>query len=149
MTQQLENIHLFSKNGEYASFDKETYSLMTLSKLTYQVIDFLQSGMSVLEVSKETGVTVGDIINLISRLNSKRILSSTKKSECEKAIINRITLHISNDCNLRCKYCYASGGNYKQKRGLMTEQTARQFIIFVWKHLRRLKILFFSVVSHS
>lgn len=79
MTQQLENIHLFSKNGEYASFDKETYSLMTLSKLTYQVIDFLQSGMSVLEVSKKTGVTVGDIINLISRLNSKRILSGTKK----------------------------------------------------------------------
>ena len=145
MTQQLDNIHLFSKNGEYASFDKETYSLMTLSKLTYQVIDFLQSGMSVLEVSKETGVTVGDIINLISRLNSKRILSSTKKSECEKAIINRITLHISNDCNLRCKYCYASGGNYKQKRGLMTEQTARQFIDFCMETFEEIEnIVFFG-----
>lgn len=130
MTQQLKNIHLFSRNGEYASFNKETYSLMALSELTYQVIDFLQKGMNICEVSLKTGVAISDIENFVKKISSKETLSNIKTAEVKKPIINRITLHISNDCNLRCKYCYASGGNYKQKRGLMTEQTAKQFIDF-------------------
>lgn len=145
MVQQLENIHLFSKNGEYASFDKETYSLMTLSELTHQVINFLQKGMSVLEVSMKVGVSVNDIENLVSKLSSPKTLSKENGVEIKKPIINRITLHISNDCNLRCKYCYASGGNYKQKRGLMTEQTAKQFIDFCIETFEQVEnIVFFG-----
>lgn len=141
----LQNIHLFSRNGEYASFDKETYSLMALKKLTYQVIDFLQSGMSVLEVSMKTGVAVSDIENLVSKLDTQISLTNTKETAKKKPCINRITLHISNDCNLRCKYCYASGGNYKQKRGLMTEQTARQFIDFCVETFEEIEnIVFFG-----
>ena len=105
MTQQLKNIHLFSRNGEYASFNKETYSLMALSELTYQVIDFLQKGMNICEVSLKTGVAISDIENFVKKISSKETLSNKKTAEVKKPIINRITLHISNDCNLRCKYC--------------------------------------------
>ncbi len=145
MTQQLENIHLISRNGEYASFDKETYSLLSLNELTYQVIGFLQSGMSVLEVSLKTGVAVSEIKNLVSTLDAQVPLSNAKEKENKKPVVNRITLHISNDCNLRCKYCYASGGNYKQKRGLMTEQTAKQFMDFCVEEFERIEnIVFFG-----
>ena len=145
MTRQLKNIHLFSRDGEYASFDKETYSLLSLNELTYQVIDFLQKDMSALEVSLNTGVPVGDIENLVSKLANPVSLPNIKETENKKPIINRITLHISNDCNLRCKYCYASGGNYKQKRGLMTEQTAKQFVDFCIETFERIEnIVFFG-----
>lgn len=38
--------------------------------------------------------------------------------------LDRLVLHVSNDCNLRCQYCYAQGGSYGQDRGLMTPQIA-------------------------
>ncbi|MBM7689866.1 hypothetical protein BCR24_13320 [Enterococcus ureilyticus] len=30
--------------------------------------------------------------------------------------LNRLVLHMTNDCNLRCTYCYANGGNYHSDR---------------------------------
>ena len=33
-------------------------------------------------------------------------------------------LHVSNDCNLRCAYCYAAGGSYGRTRRAMSPRTA-------------------------
>jgi len=38
--------------------------------------------------------------------------------------LSRLTLHISNTCNLGCTYCYASGGDYGLGRKLMTSDNA-------------------------
>ena len=60
----------------------------------------------------------------------------------KRKVIRRITLHISNDCNLRCKYCFGGGGSYNQERNLMTEQTAIEFVDFcVEQELKRLSFL--------
>lgn len=57
----------------------------------------------------------------------------------------QITLCVSNDCNLRCKYCYAQGGNYGMQRQLMTFETAERFIDFCVCHFKSIKyILFFG-----
>lgn len=132
MAQFLENIHLFERNEEYASFDKNTFSLTPLNKFTYQVIKMLQDGVGVKSISLQLNVPINEIETLINRL-TPQIVNENKGKDIdkeEKPVIRRITLHISNDCNLRCKYCYASGGNYKMKRGLMTEATASAFVDF-------------------
>lgn len=144
MAQLLENIHLFSRNGEYASFDKNTFSLVSLNELTYQVLRMLQEGQNILEVSLQTGVPINEIENLVNRFTSKSI-EKVEYEESKKPNVSRITLHISNDCNLRCKYCYASGGNYNQKRGLMSEQTAKQFVDFCIDTFSRIEnVVFFG-----
>lgn len=37
-------------------------------------------------------------------------------------ILNRLVINLSNCCNLRCKYCYANGGNYHSDSSIMTKQ---------------------------
>ena len=39
-----------------------------------------------------------------------------------------ITLHVSHGCNLRCAYCFASGGAYGSKPAIMTPAVARQAV---------------------
>lgn len=34
-----------------------------------------------------------------------------------------LILHISNDCNLNCRYCFAGHGSYRSSKGMMTEET--------------------------
>ena len=59
--------------------------------------------------------------------------------------MKRITLCVSNDCDLRCKYCYAHGGNYGQNRLLMHEKTALDFVDFCYRELRELdNVMFFG-----
>jgi uncharacterized protein len=41
-----------------------------------------------------------------------------------RPVLSRLTLHVSNTCNLGCTYCYASGGDYGLGRKLMTSDSA-------------------------
>jgi len=47
-------------------------------------------------------------------------------------VLQKLVLNVSNDCTLRCRYCYAHGGQYTQPRGLMSAEIARQAIIRIY-----------------
>ena len=68
-----------------------------------------------------------------------------QNTDYAEGYVNRIMLCVSNDCNLRCKYCYAMGGNYGVARGLMTKETADNFIEFCIRNFKKIeKIVFFG-----
>lgn len=69
--------------------------------------------------------------------------NATKENRKERPIMHRITLCVSNDCNLRCRYCYADGGNYGRKRHLMDKNTADKFVDFCVRNFSRVDTLLF------
>ena len=52
------------------------------------------------------------------------------ESECTRKTENllKVVLNMSNDCNLKCKYCYASHGTYGRKENIMSLQTMNNII---------------------
>ena len=42
----------------------------------------------------------------------------------EDRTCGKLSFHVSNDCNMRCKYCYASGGAYGLAKDRMSVQTS-------------------------
>ena len=49
----------------------------------------------------------------------------------EEYPIKALCLHIAHDCNLRCKYCFAEGGDYAKGRKIMPFEVAKAAIDFV------------------
>ena len=49
----------------------------------------------------------------------------------QQALVKALCLHVSHDCNLRCKYCFASTGDFGTGRKTMDVETARKAIDFV------------------
>ena len=47
------------------------------------------------------------------------------------APVKALCLHVANDCNLRCKYCFASTGDFGQGRKIMPPEIAKKAIDFV------------------
>ena len=41
----------------------------------------------------------------------------------DKSFMSKVVLNVSNKCNLRCRYCYADGGNYGRCEAVMSEET--------------------------
>ena len=50
----------------------------------------------------------------------------------QQALVKALCLHVSHDCNLRCKYCFASTGDFGTgHRMTMDVETAKKAIDFV------------------
>lgn len=61
----------------------------------------------------------------------KQILSVEQNIESELQKINAVKIHVSNACNLQCKYCYAEGGNYGKCSKLMDLETAEKIVRYI------------------
>lgn len=61
-------------------------------------------------------------------------------AESSRHHLDRLVIHVSNDCNLRCKYCYAAGGAYGSQRKIMN-------LDMVYKILERFYSTFDSISS--
>ena len=46
----------------------------------------------------------------------------------QKKTLGRLVIHLANDCNLRCVYCYANGGVYKSKHDILKREMADKII---------------------
>ncbi|PKM89659.1 MAG: thioether cross-link-forming SCIFF peptide maturase [Firmicutes bacterium HGW-Firmicutes-12] len=51
----------------------------------------------------------------------------------EETVVKALCLHVAHDCNLRCTYCFAGTGNFGSERGLMSLETGKQALEFLFK----------------
>ena len=49
-------------------------------------------------------------------------------------VVKAMCLHAAHDCDLRCRYCFAGGGDYAGPRGLLPEATGRAALDFLLAH---------------
>lgn len=141
-------IHLIESDKINVLFHYQSFTMMTVDRFVFQIISELKNGKSVLDVSTKYRCTENDVILIIKSIEEKisnQINSDRVKCEVKKRHLDRITLHVSNDCNLKCKYCYASGGNYQLECGLMSRQTAKRFVDFCCQNFDKIdRIVFFG-----
>ena len=81
---------------------------------------------------------------LFSDLQDIEEIVLTKKAEDS---IKALCLHVSHDCNLRCEYCFASKGDYKSGRRLMTKEIALKAVDYLVAnsgHRHNIEIDFFG-----
>ncbi|MFD3158831.1 radical SAM protein (plasmid) [Haloimpatiens sp. FM7330] len=60
--------------------------------------------------------------NSLKELSNKEIETPYTRDYSNVNKLSRLTLNMSNKCNLNCKYCYANGGNYHRKDALMSKE---------------------------
>ena len=141
------NIHLVKSKNLNLIFHCPTYSIMTVNDEALNAIKMLQEGHEVENIISKYGNkdSIHNFIRSITEMLSMEDLPTIEKQHNDRRKIRRITLHVSNDCNLRCKYCYAEGGCYNQNRKLMNFDTAEKFIDFCVKTFDSInQIIFFG-----
>jgi uncharacterized protein len=142
-------IHLIKGENITVAYHSQTYTLKVINDSAYEIISLLQKGLSTKEITNRYGRCAKEIEDFVRKIETE--LGCAKQSQvlCLKTTqikrINRITLHVANDCNLRCKYCYAQGGNYGTSREMMTIQDAERFVDFCARQFEFVnKIVFFG-----
>lgn len=132
-------------------YDSVTNSLYSVDKITYEIFK-----------SKIKGISNNQILENLSDKFSISILRRTLK-ECEIVSFNQVlpkeskidtykflknrclksgkcTLMITQDCNLKCKYCYGGeSGRYKSSGQKMSIEVAKNAIDFLFNHNRNIR----------
>ncbi len=107
----------------YESQSKESIIEMMLSKYTaseYSRKDIEEAMEEIEELKKEGCLFTQDIY--------ENYIIDFKKRQ---TVVKALCLHIAHDCNLACRYCFASEGEYQGDRGLMSFEVGKQALDFL------------------
>lgn len=105
-----------------------------------------------IKIANSTYVFDGETLNLFLKNKENYDYSKeTNKTEQNKLfnknkhlhILHKLVFNVSNMCNLNCKYCYASGGNYDRENAKMSIETVDRIIADVAKNYDKIGTVYF------
>jgi len=137
-------IHKFSMNGTNIVVDVYSGMVHVVSEVVYNLLDYINEEnreltdeiVSALS-EKHSAADIKDAYDEISFLIEKKALFSEDfyaevvKRWDKKSVVKALCLHITHDCNMRCKYCFAGTGEYGGKRSFMSSEVGKKAIDFV------------------
>ena len=141
-------VHTFTALGQYLAADVNSGAVHVLDKLTYDLL----SGAGEGPLGEELPSELADRLSQYDRaeleegwqelreLQEAGLLFTTDEyidpeaamALPKAAVVKALCLHVSHDCNLRCKYCFASTGDFGTgHRMTMDLDTAKKAIDWV------------------
>jgi len=81
-------------------------------------------------------------LNSVLPVHASEIYKNEGKID-ERPAIHRLSLNVSNLCNMACKYCYANGGNYYTNGMLMDKRTAFNSVNFAYRNFSAIELINF------
>ncbi len=142
-------VHTFSALGQYLAADVNSGAVHVLDRLTYDLLNLLDGPIGegrgvppeLLEkLPQYDPAQVRDAWEELRELQDAGLLFTTDEyidpeaamALPKAAVIKALCLHVSHDCNLRCRYCFASTGDFGTgHRMTMDFETAKKAIDFV------------------
>lgn len=144
----IEDLHLIRDDKIALAYYGSTLTLISISILAYNVLESLKRKEAIEDIAERYNLVVDDIQKMLHSMDVSLVKENKDTIDLlpqKLRVIDRITLHISNDCNLRCKYCYANGGSYSLPRGIMSIETAELFVQFCIDSFTEIKsVVFFG-----
>lgn len=149
-------IHKFFYKDRWLVFDVESAVLMQVDALTYALLDYYTPAGKRAAIPAQFYTRYGEseveeALSEIDALISRGILFAEEEqiepSFFEDGAVKALCLNVSHDCNLACRYCFASGGNFAMQRELMSLETAKKavdFVVEASKTRRNIEIDFFG-----
>ncbi|MCX7885427.1 MAG: thioether cross-link-forming SCIFF peptide maturase [Caloramator sp.] len=137
-------IHKYKQCGLNIVIDVNSGAIHVVDDVVYDILDFyeekskdeiinsLKERYSIDEI-KEGIEEIESLINE-KMLFTEDMYKNIVLNDENPSFIKAICLNIAHDCNLRCKYCFASEGNYHGKSELMSFEVGKAAIDFVIKN---------------
>ncbi len=139
-------IHKFKQNGRYIVLDVCSGGVHEVDELAYSLLDYAappffdECPKEITDkLSEYPADEVKDCYNELKTLYDEGMLFTEDDYEkyadmALNAPIKAMCLHVSHDCNLRCKYCFAQTGDFGGDRMLMSPETGKRAMDYLIAH---------------
>ncbi len=142
-------IHKYMLNGYYIVLDVNSGAVHVVDELSFALLDYLDENMTeqcpnqakqALEGKYSTEDIEACYKELYALYEAGQLFSADDYAQFSfsnlmvSAPIKAMCLHIAHDCNLRCKYCFASTGDFGEGRKYMPLEVGKKAIDFLIEH---------------
>lgn len=120
-------MYLYDKNLYFNEtnsvlFDLHNYNIYNIRKEFLDLLDEEENAYSILTQQE---------VEIYNKIKNK----SSMKAEKENSI-ECLKIHVSNTCNLKCRYCYAQFGNYGNVDMIMDSEMLKKLITYIKKFIK-------------
>lgn len=135
-------IHKFVQNGMHILLDVNSSTVHVVDELVYDMMDVFDGtndDVVIAQFQERAGEeTVREILGELHELIDRGELFAPEIDEPpyfkENALVKSMCLLVAEDCNLRCKYCFAGTGDIGHDRRLMTEEVGKAAVDYIIEH---------------
>jgi uncharacterized protein len=133
-------LHKYRFDGVRIAVDVNSGSVHVVDELTWEVLDRYesQSPEQILQALEPTFPSneIREVLKEVDQLKQGGQLFTPdtpleELSRPQQPVVKSLCLHIAHDCNLRCRYCFASSGHFGGARELMSEEVGRAALEFL------------------
>lgn len=141
-------IHAYKMNGYNIIIDQNSGCVHSVDDVAYDIITNYENKNKdeiksyILEKYKDRDDVTAEDIDLCfddietlkkeGRLFAEDTFEKTASAfKKRQGVLKAICLHVANDCNLACKYCFAGKGEYDGPKGLMSYETGKRALDFL------------------
>lgn len=141
-------IHAYKMNGYNIIIDQNSGCVHSVDDVAYDIITNYENKNKdeiksfILEKYKDRDDVTAEDIDLCfddietlkkeGRLFAEDTFEKTASAfKKRQGVLKAICLHVAHDCNLACKYCFASKGEYDGPKGLMSFETGKRALDFL------------------
>ncbi len=128
-------VHVFTYHDHYYIYDTGSASLHECDEKTAKVLKGQTTGIS----DEELASVMQDVEGL--KREGLLYAEEPKAAPIKSNEVKALCLHVSHDCNLRCRYCFADEGAYHSVRETMSFETAKAAIDFLLRESGKRKVL--------
>lgn len=135
-----QKIHKFHLNNKYIVLDINSGAIHLVDEVAYDVLDYYENKdlkEIISELSKKYSKNeIIEAYSEITKIKEDGLLFSeniniNNFNYNNENIVKALCLHVAHDCNLRCKYCFASQGDFKGERLLMPLEVGKKALEFI------------------
>jgi len=131
-----ERVHLFSVLGDRLALDIASGAVHLLDEVSWDVLSDLVRGddglsRAVARHSPEEATAASVEIQELIRQGLLFSQAAPYPRLSEEPLLKALCLNVSHDCNLRCAYCFAGTGAYRQARSSMPPEVGRAAVDFL------------------
>jgi uncharacterized protein len=134
-------IHKFIKNGVPIVLDVASGAVHVVDKPVFRILDYypehndayIQEKLKDDYANEDIKEGLEEIIQLQDKglLFSEDVYAGIARQRYNDNVIKALCLHVAHDCNLNCRYCFASQGNFNGEKLLMDSKTAFKAVDFL------------------
>ncbi|MCR4750640.1 MAG: thioether cross-link-forming SCIFF peptide maturase [Lachnospiraceae bacterium] len=145
-------IHQYKNNGYNIVLDVNSGSIHIVDDCVYDMVPLLEAIVKT-GVSDETAIEAVCMASEHTSYSSREIEEAVRELlqlyrdgqlytediyenyiidfKKRSTVVKALCLHVAHDCNLACRYCFASEGEYHGKRALMSLETGKKALDFL------------------